>query len=308
MRASLNYLGLWAASAVAAVAAAAAEAAAGPTTSLTLQIGQPRLSAPAQQGGAASASADGFQAVLNGVPSWTRATLEAGGGRQYVSAPVTAIGQLVFANVTTGSYLAEVHCATHIFPPMRVDIAVDPSATGPAPPLFIAASETYRGNDWGNRGEALVRLDSVDTAVQSGRPASTYQSPTFVVRPFSALPKAYYTERSSFSALSILRNPMILLAMVSMAIMFGMPYLIDNMDPEMRREFEEQQKSSPMSGLLGSAGGGGGAAKPSFDMAAYLAGSNSGGSGSGSANANTNSGSGNSNSGGNGGSKKNGRR
>lgn len=228
MRASLNYLGLWAASAVAAVAAAAAEAAAGPTTSLTLQIGQPRLSAPAQQGGAASASADGFQAVLNGVPSWTRATLEAGGGRQYVSAPVTAIGQLVFANVTTGSYLAEVHCATHIFPPMRVDIAVDPSATGPAPPLFIAASETYRGNDWGNRGEALVRLDSVDTAVQSGRPASTYQSPTFVVRPFSALPKAYYTERSSFSALSILRNPMILLAMVSMAIMFGMPYLIDN--------------------------------------------------------------------------------
>ena len=42
-------------------------------------------------------------------------------------------------------------------------------------------------------------------------------------------------------------------------------------DPEMRAEFEAQQKSGPMSALLG---GGGGAKKESgFDMAEYLSGS-----------------------------------
>jgi len=59
-----------------------------------------------------------------------------------------------------------------------------------------------------------------------------------------------------------------------------MPYLMDNMDPEMRAEFEEAQKSSPMAGLLGGGGGGkggaGGAAQ-NFDAAGWLAGQGKGG-------------------------------
>lgn len=35
-------------------------------------------------------------------------------------------------------------------------------------------------------------------------------------------------ERAGFSPLSLLKNPMILIAGVSMIIVFGMPYLMDN--------------------------------------------------------------------------------
>lgn len=62
------------------------------------------------------------------------------------------------------------------------------------------------------------------------------------------------------------------------------------MDPELRAEFEAQQKSGPMSAVMG--GGQGGADNNplgNFDMAAYLAGSGKKdtGSGSGSASAST---------------------
>ncbi|KAF7542296.1 hypothetical protein G7046_g10182 [Stylonectria norvegica] len=82
--------------------------------------------------------------------------------------------------------------------------------------------------------------------------------------------------------MSILKNPMILMGLGSMGLFFGMPYLMDNMDPEMRAEFEAQQKSGPMAALTG---GGQPGKNPlqDFDMAAYLAGSGKkdGGSGSG---------------------------
>lgn len=104
------------------------------------------------------------------------------------------------------------------------------------------------------------------------------------------------------SPLTILKNPMILIAIVGMGMMIGMPYLMDSstflpsppyprsslpmlrmlkstcvriVDPEMRKEFEEQQKSSPLANVN--------VANPmaGFDIAAWMAGSGSG-SGSGS--------------------------
>jgi hypothetical protein len=67
---------------------------------------------------------------------------------------------------------------------------------------------------------------------------------------------------------------MILLGLVSCAIFMGMPYLIDNMDPEMKAEWEEQQKKNPMNGIMGAATGGAGASPMgNFDMAGFLAGS-----------------------------------
>jgi hypothetical protein len=94
---------------------------------------------------------------------------------------------------------------------------------------------------------------------------------------------------------------MILMGLVSMGIFFGMPKLMENskffflclpvshlflclsrhkahthgaVDPEMKAEFEESQKNSPMSSLL-TGGGGQANANPlgNFDMAAYLSGS-----------------------------------
>ena len=100
---------------------------------------------------------------------------------------------------------------------------------------------------------------------------------------------------SVVSVMTILKNPMILLGLVSMGIFLGMPYLVDNsssyphtnvsvmcgaeqeltnmpVDPEMRAEFEQRQKGNPMNSILGG-GQPSSNAMGDFDMAAYLAGS-----------------------------------
>lgn len=65
---------------------------------------------------------------------------------------------------------------------------------------------------------------------------------------------------------------MVLIGIVSLGFFMGMPYLMDSMDPEMKKEFEEQQKKSVLSG--------GTNANPlqNFDMAAWMAGATRGSS------------------------------
>ena len=78
----------------------------------------------------------------------------------------------------------------------------------------------------------------------------------------------YYDERQGFNPISFFKSPMILIAVVGLAFVIGMPYLLDNMDPEMRKEFEEQQKKSILSGGTNTAKN----PLQSFDMAAWMAG------------------------------------
>jgi len=160
--------------------------------------------------------------------------------------------------VTSGSYLLDVHCHTHAFNPLRVDVheglKLKDNGAGVEDVQEVMVWGTFRGNEWGNKGEA-VAVKEVDGKVG--------------VWGFEVVArgmKDYYIERAGFSPLSLLKNPMILIAGVSMIIVFGMPYIMDNMDPEMKAEFEERQKSSPLSG--------GAQANPlqSFDPAAWLAG------------------------------------
>ncbi|KAI1652143.1 uncharacterized protein F4817DRAFT_322240 [Daldinia loculata] len=197
------------------------------------------------------------------LPPTTHATLSA--LRRAYDAPLTAAGSFVFRNVTPGSYLADVHSATHAFAPLRIDVlphtpADDGDARGGEGEgeegeggLVVRAWETYRGNDWDNKGQEVPRSGG-----------------GFAVRALG--PKEYFVERGSFSILSILKNPMILMGLVSMVLFIGMPKLIENMDPEMRAEWEEQQKSSPMSSLMGGGAQPGANPMGNFDMAAYLAG------------------------------------
>lgn len=101
------------------------------------------------------------------------------------------------------------------------------------------------------------------------------------------------TARELVSVLSIFKNPMILLGLVSMALFFGMPKLVENskspsswanmvldtnditVDPEMRAEWEERQKENPMNSIMGAASGQNANPMGNFDMAAFLAGSGS---------------------------------
>lgn len=70
----------------------------------------------------------------------------------------------MFRNVTQGSYLLDIHCATHAFAPLRVDVSpiLDGALEDGVPghgevKLEVKAWETYRGNDWGNKGEEAPR-------------------------------------------------------------------------------------------------------------------------------------------------------
>ncbi|KAK1501745.1 hypothetical protein CABS01_09476 [Colletotrichum abscissum] len=237
------------------------------------------------------------------LPPSTHATLSSLGAT--FSAPLSVKNTFVFHNLTGGggsagsSYLVDIHCATHAFAPLRLDVDAEGG---------LAAWETYRGNDWDNKGEAYAAKE-FEGGAKGFEVRVLGQKNYFVERSKlsglfgvygeeAELPElsALFTTRTSFpryrndrgaqknadnpnlavSILTILKNPMILLGLISMGIFLGMPYLMDNMDPEMRAEFEERQKSNPMNSLLGG-GGGGGDANPmaNFDMAGFLAGTGS---------------------------------
>lgn len=90
------------------------------------------------------------------LPATTHATLTSLDARH--SAPLSAVNTFVFRNVTSGSYLVDVHCATDGFQALRLDIGEAGE---------ISAWETYRGNEWGNKGEALaVREGSMGKGVE----------------------------------------------------------------------------------------------------------------------------------------------
>ncbi|EJP63575.1 uncharacterized protein BBA_07501 [Beauveria bassiana ARSEF 2860] len=182
----------------------------------------------------------------------THATLTTLGRR--LSAPLSAAHSFVFRNVSAGSYLVDVHCPTDGFAPLRVDVVGGDGEEKKEEEEAVQAWETYRGNDWGNKGEALVLKQGSDG------------TQGFEVRALGR--KGYFMERPK----------------LSMVIFIGMPKLVENMDEETRAEWEASQKENPMNSLLGGGGQQPGSALGNFDMAAYLAGSKkkeSGGGGGG---------------------------
>ncbi|KAI9669213.1 MAG: hypothetical protein M1817_004708 [Caeruleum heppii] len=181
------------------------------------------------------------------------------------SAPISRTGTFHFRNLTAGSYLLDVAAADFVFEVLRVDV------TDGERDEEIKVYATRRGIEWENRG--VERRERPVQVLVLGR-------------------KEYYSKREGFSPMSFLKNPMILIAILGMAVMFGMPYLIENMDPETRAEFDAQSKAGGPLGLSGllpgssssnadSSGAGSGTAADGnpanairdFDMAAWMAGS-----------------------------------
>lgn len=92
-----------------------------------------------------------------GLPPQTHATLTS--LHFDASALLTPAGTLVFRGVPEGSYLVDVHSPAVAFAPLRVDVVPVVSGEGEdgrAALLRVHAWETFRGNDWGNTGEAVA--------------------------------------------------------------------------------------------------------------------------------------------------------
>ncbi|KAI0601822.1 hypothetical protein F4775DRAFT_539370 [Biscogniauxia sp. FL1348] len=175
----------------------------------------------------------------------THATLsQLGRTEGLLRAPLDASNAFVFRNVTPGSYLGDVHCGAYGFAPLRVDVDVveggkdGGSGGNGGGRVRVRVWETFRGNGWENTGEEVKMLGPANGgAGKAGFPVKVLG------------PKVYYMERGSFSVFGILKNPMILMGLVSMGLFVGLPKLVENMDPEMRAEWEEQQKKNPMASL-----------------------------------------------------------
>jgi hypothetical protein len=54
--------------------------------------------------------------------------------------------------LTTGSYLATVHCRDFAFEPLRVDVTVEGDGKG-GKQEKVAVWQTFLGNEWDNKGE-----------------------------------------------------------------------------------------------------------------------------------------------------------
>lgn len=75
------------------------------------------------------------------------------------TAPLRTDNAFSFRNVTPGSYLLDIRCPTHVFLPYRVD--VHPSTEGKEE--TVEAWGTFRGNEWGNKGEVVGLTRDMET-------------------------------------------------------------------------------------------------------------------------------------------------
>ncbi|KAE8348341.1 hypothetical protein BDV28DRAFT_143734 [Aspergillus coremiiformis] len=211
----------------------------------------------------------------NALPASTHATLTSSSSSMQLkndhrsplrrTTSLTRSATFVFPNLkSTGkpeSFLLDIRSAEYVFMPYRIDVAADGTVLG--------VWETFRGNPWDNRGAESYVLD-----------ADTANSSDVTVEAKVLARRGFYEERSKFSPLTLLKNPMILLALVALGFTFGMPKLMENMDPEMRAEFEKHSRASPISGATRSAMTGGGA-PGNFDFAGWMAGAHPRAAGSG---------------------------
>lgn len=141
------------------------------------------------------------------LPSTTHATIYA--NSITFTALLTTRNTLSFPSIPTGSYLLTIQSRDWTFAPLRIDVAHDPVSSIES----IQAWQTFWGNEWGNKGETRGSIESQDAELE------------VEVRPEYG--REYYAARAGFSPVSFLKNPMILMAVVSLGMIFGMPYLMD---------------------------------------------------------------------------------
>ena len=148
------------------------------------------------------------------LPPSTHAVLLGPPGVRF-NAPIRRDNTFVFTDLPEASYLLTLHSRDHFFPPFRVDVtrtvAANKGTTDTSYVEKIEVWQTFRGNEWSNKGPSLG----------SGEGEVTIQ-----VRPSGV--KEFYQDRGGFNIMGFLKSPMILMALVSVVMIFGMPYLMEN--------------------------------------------------------------------------------
>lgn len=103
---------------------------------------------------------------------------------------------------------------------------------------------TFRGNEWSNKGEVVAVkevdgkpgiwgfevkvLGSKEYFIEKSGCESSFELPALKTDIVQVRKVTNTNTKSVVSPLSLLKNPMILIAGASMIIVFGLPYLMDN--------------------------------------------------------------------------------
>ncbi|KAK2746240.1 hypothetical protein FQN57_003362, partial [Myotisia sp. PD_48] len=141
-----------------------------------------------------------------------------------IKVPLTRYSTFEFGNIAPlpnsdpnpnaiSSYLLDIHSRDYAFAPYRVDV----SQSG----AILGVWEINRGYPWTSKG--IDKLQS--TTSENGQHANQHK---LVIEARVLGKKEFYEQREKFSPLSLLKNPMILLAGFAMLVTLGMPYLLDN--------------------------------------------------------------------------------
>ena len=141
------------------------------------------------------------------LPPSTHAVLIGPPGVRY-DALIRRDSTFLFPDVKEASYLLTVHSRDHSFPPLRVDVG---KAADESQQQSIQAWQTFRGNEWDNKGPSY---GSGNGELHLQIQASNH--------------KDFYQVRGGFDLLGFVKSPMILMALVSAAMIFGMPYIMEN--------------------------------------------------------------------------------
>lgn len=140
--------------------------------------------------------------------SSTHALLLGPAGTSY-DVPIRRNSAFVFPDLDAASYLLTIHSRDYFFPPLRIDVTT--ASEGGEETASINAWQTFRGNEWSNKGPSYG----------TGKGELTVQVT-------ASGQKDYYQPRGGFNVLSFLKSPMILMGLVSVVFIFGMPYLMEN--------------------------------------------------------------------------------
>jgi hypothetical protein len=116
------------------------------------------------------------------LPPSTHATLHASGAP--LSAPLSRANTFSFTHIPAGSYLLTIHCRDYFFEPQRVDVGK--TAAGVE---WLNAWQTFRGNEWDNKGEKRAEvLGSVDARGEMEEVKAVVEAPAIGA-------KDYYQQR-----------------------------------------------------------------------------------------------------------------
>ncbi|KAG0296469.1 hypothetical protein BGZ96_009422 [Linnemannia gamsii] len=134
-------------------------------------------------------------------------------GGQY-SSMINKDGKFTFTNVPEGTYLLEVQSSQYNYPTIKLSVAEKETK----------ANLVGLGYDWSNNDNPL-------------------QLPLTIV-PRAAI--TYFIPREGFKLSSLFANPMMLMMGASVLMLFVMPKLMANMDPEAMEEMQGMQDDMQM--------------------------------------------------------------